>query len=296
MKSFQTLTSLATNLTNNTSTANTALMGQLINDQHRYLLLKYFNNESTYTDTTVAQQQFYKLPPNYSKLKTLTITIGVLKWTPTEILTREEWDKLNVFPYYADIPSNYFIYDGKIGIWPIPATSGNTITENYKIRVPDLSLDDYTTGTVSVAANGTAVTSAGATFPVTVSTNNESRWIRFSPPTGDNLWYRIENIPTTSTITLYSPYYGTTAVSGGNFTIGQMPLLLEDFQDMLVYGALTVYFSSIVDDDGKYKKFKAIYDEKLKLLNEYAGQKTVHVNLGRKANYLNPNLFGQTFG
>ena len=141
MKSFTTLKNLATNLSNNTSTANDTLMGQLINDQHRYLLQKYYSNEGSFYTTTVGSQdltttavmiagatsatlsanwgyhtttttvtfsngdvrqvkfiagstaitwtgglsdsatvdldvgalQFYPLPPNYSKLKTLTI-------------------------------------------------------------------------------------------------------------------------------------------------------------------------------------------------------------------------------
>src|SRR4051812_34581689 len=54
------------------------------------------------TALAVGGVQFYPAPPNYSKLKTVTVMIGNLKWTPTEILTREEWDRLNVFPYYAD--------------------------------------------------------------------------------------------------------------------------------------------------------------------------------------------------
>ena len=42
MKSLAILKNLATNLSNNTSAANDALMIQLVNDQHRYLIQKYF--------------------------------------------------------------------------------------------------------------------------------------------------------------------------------------------------------------------------------------------------------------
>lgn len=100
------------------------------------------------SNASIGGVQFYPFPPNYSKLKDITITNGQLKWTLTEIRTREEWDNLNVFPYYASIPSKFFIYPGgdkggQIGIWPIPSTTGNVITYNYKFRVPDLSLPDY---------------------------------------------------------------------------------------------------------------------------------------------------------
>lgn len=265
-----------------------------MNIEQKYLLQKYFSNEGSFTLSTVANQQFYKMPPNYSKLKTVTITVGNLKWTPTEILTREEWDKLNVFPYYADIPANYFIYPGgdhggQIGIWPIPSTSGNTITFNYKFRIPDLSLVDAT-GTASVTTLTSTVTGTG--FIPTTNTQNESRWIQFAQPTGDNLWYQIASVDSSTQITLYTPYQGISVVSGA-YTIGQMPIIMEDFHDMLLWKALSYYFTSIVDNKGKREEYQNFYNQKLELLAEYAGSKTIHVNLSRRASYLNPNLFWQ---
>src|ERR1700677_1833341 len=80
------------------------------------------------TTLTLGGQQFYPLPPNYSKLKSITITVGQLQWTLGEIYTTQEWNQLNVFPYYADIPKNFFIFPGgdhgaQIGIWHIPSTT-----------------------------------------------------------------------------------------------------------------------------------------------------------------------------
>lgn len=297
MISITQLQNLYGSLSQNTSTSNLSLGAQLMNIEHRYLLQKYFSNEGSYTMVTVAQQQFYKMPPNYSKLKTLTITIGNLKWTPTEILTREEWDKLNVFPYYSDIPNNYFIYPGgdhggQIGIWPIPSSNGNTITFNYKFRIPDLSLVDYTTGTVAVTTLTSAITGTTTIWTPTTNSQNESRWIQISQAKGDNLWYQVASVDSTTGITLYQPYQGIT-VSGGSYTLGQMPILMEDFHDMLVWKALVYYFSSIVDNPKKAAEFQGMYDAKLELLAEYAGTKTIHVNLGREAVRMNPNLYQQ---
>jgi hypothetical protein len=297
MISFTQLQTTFGKLALNSTADNLTLGAQLMNIEQRYLLQKYFSNEGTYSQTTVAQQQFYKMPPNYSKLKTLTITVGNLQWTPTEILTREEWDKLNVFPYYADIPANFFIYpggdhNGQIGIWPIPSTTGNTIKFNYKFRIPDLSLADYSTGTVSIANGATAVTGSGTTFTPTVNSQNESRWIQFTQPTGDNLWYQVASVNSTTGITLYSPYQGSTIV-GGNYIMGQMPIIMEDFHDMLLWKALVYYYTSIVDNRGKRDEYQRNYDAKLEMLADYAGSKTTSVNLARKASYLNPNLFWQ---
>lgn len=289
-------------LSQNTSSENMVLYGRLANIEHRYLLQKYFSNEGSFTMPTVAQQQFYSMPPNYSKLKTVNITVGTLQWTPIEVLTREEWDRLNVFPYYSDIPTNFFIYPGgdhgaRIGIFPIPSSSSNTITFNYKFRIPDLSVADYTTpGTVSVTTLTTAVSGTSTTFAPTVNAQSESRWIQFSQPSGDNLWYQISSVASTTALTLYGAYQGSTITASSTFTIGQMPLLMEDFQDMLVWKALVYYFTSIVDNKGKRDQYEGLYGEKMKMLEDYAGSKTTQVNLARHPTLMNPNLFQQSIG
>lgn len=358
------------NLAINSTAGNLATALQLMNIEQRYLLQKYFANQTTFSISTVGSQsltatatlaasatsatltapwgyhtttsnvsfssgdvrvvqftrnstaitwavglsatattalavgglQYYPAPPNYSKMKTVTITIGNLKWTPDEVLTREEWDKLNVFPYYADIPANYFIYPGgdqgvQVGIWPIPSTTGNILSYNYKFRVPDLSIADYTTpGTVSVSQGGTTVTGVSTTFPITTNPQLESRWIQFAQPTGDNQWYQIDNISSTTTLTLFTPYQGINIAGSSTYTIGQMPILTEDFHDMLLWKVLAYYFTSVVDNKGKREEYQKYYDTKLELLSEYAGSNTVHVNLGRRPSRANPNLFPQSIG
>lgn len=377
MLSVTKLTNTYTDLSQNTTTANQSRGLDLMNNEHRYLLQKYFSNEMTYaiptaggttatltatpalgdisatlssawtgnttkiqvtfsdkdirmvnfingstaltwdipltgsatTTITLGGQQFYPLPPNYSKLKSITITIGALQWTLGETFTTQEWTALNVFPYYADIPKTFFIFPGgdhggQIGIWPIPSTTGNIITFSYKFRVPDLSLADYTTpGTVSVTTKTNAVTGSGTSFVPTTNLQNESRWIQFAPTatastSGDNLWYQITQIPSATSILLYQPYQGTTVTSSpaSSYTIGQMPLLAEDFHDMLYLKALTYYWSTIKSDPEKFKQFNGEYERKLALLAEYSGSNTVQVNLRESFNGRNPNLFNQNIG
>jgi hypothetical protein len=297
MKSKTTLSNLYVSLSQNSSASNSTLGDQMINDAHRYLMQKYFFNESSYSIVTVAQQQGYYLPYNYSKLKTGTLTIGNLKWTPTEILTRRDWDQLNVFPYYSDIPNNFFIYNGQFNLWPIPSSNGNTISFNYKIRVPDLILDDYVAGTVTATNSSTTVTGAGTSWltvfsPTAGSVLNQNLWIRLTEPSGDGNWYQISSIQTNTSLTLLQPYQGIT-VAGAAYTIGQMPLLLEDFQDLLVYRPLMIYYASINKDTEKYNQFKSLYDEGIKMMDDYVGSKAMDVNLGRNTINRNPNLFYQ---
>lgn len=372
MISFNTLQTDFGTLSQNTTSANLDLGGRLMNIEHRYLLQKYFSNETTYSiptaggttatltgtlasaaitatlntawtgnttkiqvtfsntnirmvnfvngstaitwdvpltatataSITLGGQQYYPLPPNYSKIKSITITIGNLTWTLGEVFTTQEWNQLNVFPYYADIPKNFFIFPGgdhgaQIGIWPIPSTTNNIITFSYKFRVPDLSLADYTTpGTVSVTTKTNTVTGSTTSFVATTNIQNESRWIQFAQPGGDNMWYQISSIPSTTSVLLYQPYQGITISGGlaGTYTIGQMPLLMEDFHDMLLWKALVYYYTSIVDNKGKRESYQDYYNEKLKLLEEYSGNNSINVNLRGSTNTRNPNAFVQNIG
>lgn len=300
MRSYTNLRNYAGSLSQNTTTSNLTLFDSLINDAHKYLLQKYFFNDASTTIVTVASQQFYDLPFDFSKNKTDTITTGQLKWTPTEILSRQDWDRLNVFPYTADFPSNYFIWNNQLGFYPIPSTAGNTITYNYKRRPTDLTIADYTTGTISVTNGSATVTGAGTGFlanylPVAGSVLPLNLWLKITPPSGDGNWYKISSITSATVLTLVNTYTGGTT-SGANFTIGQMPLLLEDFHDLPVYRALMIYFSTIVDNPNKRKEFAELYEQGIERLDEYAGSKTINVNLRQYINTNNPNKYPSSIG
>lgn len=390
MRSFQSSTSptgAPTDLVNfygalsqNTQAANLTLGASMINDEHKKLLQDYFFNEKSFSITTVAGQEGYPLPYNYSKLKTGTLTIGNLRWNPREILSRRDWDDLKtIINYQSDIPNNFFIYNGYFNLWPVPSTTGNTITFNYKIRVPDFTFTDYVMGTVSATdirgvqstnqlyggstgytntigvsttggtgtgctvntmASGGVITSitinaAGTGYAIgdilsisggdgtakfTVSNITESAvitgsgtswlstyigtagsvlnlnlWIRLTAPLGDNNWYQISSIESNTSLTLMNPYQGST-VSGASYVIGQMPLLLEDFHDIIVYKPLITYFSTIQPNEAKASEFKNMREEGIRMLDDYCGTKSLNVNLATPPTGPNPNLYSQSFG
>ena len=364
MKTFTTLTSLATNLTNNVSTDNTTLMGQLISDQHRYLIQKYFDNERTYTGLTVGPQddvgitaalsigdlsatldtawtyptcqqlvgfssgeqrlvtftqnstnifwqgalteaatdtidtvgvQAYPLPASFSKLKNATITIGQLVYTPLPVHAIDEWTRLNAIPYTSDYPAYYFIYNNQLNFWPIPSTTGSVISFNYQTRVPELTYADYTTGTIATAsANSnlvTGTTTAWTAYPQNVNLSYVNLMLRITPPDGDGLWYPIQRFTSATALTLNLPLVNVNELTSAAYTIGQVPLLHEDFQDMLVYGALKVYYTSIVPNAEQFKMYDALYEQKLQLMEAYLGTKQVNVDLGAGIMQQNPNLY-----
>lgn len=366
MKTYTTITNLASNLSNNTSSANVSLMGQLVSDQHRYLIQKYFDNERTYTTLTVGAEdlgitaalvagatgatldtawpnpscyqlvvfssgeqrtvnflqnstaitwrpaltesatdeistvgvQAYAIPANISKIKNDTITVGQLVYTPAPVQSIQEWTMLNALPYTSDIPNYFYIYNNQVLFWPIPSTSGNVISFNYKGRVPDLTFADYSTGTLSSIAvgdntiTGTATAwNATAGYPLNTDLSFFNLFIKITPPSGDGMWYPIARFTSDTEVILASPIQNAPSSTASAYVIGQLPLLQEDFHDMLVYGALQTYYSSIVDNDKAYQKYKDLYEARLNLLEAYAGTKSVNVDLGQQPVPNNPNLF-----
>lgn len=284
-------------LTKNSTTSNLALGLDLVNQSLRYLTGKFYFNERSYTTTTVTNQQFYPLPPQVKRLIDVTVTIGSVVWLTKPCPNREYWDSLNVITFSQDFPSFHFVYDGnKVGIWPIPASDGNTITMNYATRTTDLSMADVTnttaSTTVSITTNTTTVTAAGSAFKSWMAGN----WIQIPATTtdstsGDNKWYQINSVTSATVLVLKNPYTGST-VTGANFTIGEMPILAEDYQDLALYRALKIYFSSIVPDKSRYDLYNDLYDDGYKMLESEYGQKTTSpVLTDTDAPIFNPNLF-----
>ena len=366
MKTYTALQNLFGELSLNTSTSNKSLGGQLISDQHRYLLQKYFDNERTYYTSTIGAEditftsalsadaktatldaawtnptsvqkvvfsnsdqrevtfmqgsptitwqvglsdaattaastvgvQFYAIPPQVSKIKNNTITIGQLQYTPAPVHSIQEWTKLNALPYSSDIPNYYYIYQDKVGFWPLPSTTGNIISFNYKARVPDLSFADYNTGTLTDITVGDSTITGDSTawnstesYPLNTDVSNYNLFLKMAPPEGDGIWYQIKQFNSDTSLELVSPVQNTASTTVASYTIGQLPLLQEDFHDMLVYGALKTYFSSIVTDKDKFGQYDNLYQNRMDLLEAYASDKSVNVDLGEQPVPNNPNLY-----
>lgn len=286
-----------TNLTNNVSTQNQAFGLKLVNDALRYLVGVFFFNEAQYVvpGGTVAGQAAYTLPFNNKQVINTTVLIGSVLWLPTEVPTRKAYDALNVIPFQNDFPQYYYIYNNQLLLWPTPASAADPITINYKRRIKDLSAADYATGTVTVTNASTAVVGAGG---AAWTQNMVGRWLNVPQTTsdatsGDDEWYQIASVTDATHLVLNNQYQGGTATSGsGAYTIGEVPILPEDFQDLPLYRALYVYFNSITKDPESAKYYKALYDDGYTRLDAEFGSKTSGVGLTpTNMSVVNPNLF-----
>lgn len=290
MRSIQTLQTDFGILSLNNSAANIVQGTRLINDAIRILVNKFYFNESSFTTPSVSGQQFYNLPPQCRKIINVTGTIGSVVWITKDCPDRNYWDFLNTIQFKQDFPMFHFIWNHntQFGVWPTPASSGNTYTVNYQARNIDLSQADYTIGTVTATNGSPNITFAGSTLVG----NMANRWIQIQAPAGDNQWYQILSVNTgANTAVLYGNYTGTT-VAGASFVIGEMAVLPEDYQDLPLYRALEIYFTSIVPNPTNAKLYQGLYERGYEQLNGDYGSKTTGVVLtDESAPLINPNLF-----
>ncbi len=231
---------------------NLTYLDGVANDDYRHLcaLKDWPFLERNRTVSTTASTQFTTLPYDCDQVREISVIPNgsTTRYTPREVTSRQEWDDLNLRSYVSDIPERFYPFAGQIGLWPVPAQTGNTIYVTQKSKVIDLSVADITSSTVtSVTSGGTAVVVSGG-----VTALMAGMWIRitYTPGTtntGDGQWYEISGVSGT-TITLVRAYGGTTISAGtAACTIGQAPLLPEAFHDLPWLWAAGTYWQK--EDD-----------------------------------------------
>src|SRR3990167_3960316 len=236
MKSYTTLRTDYGIDTKNTTSANLTWGDRMMNDFHRRILSKadWPFLHRLRTVTTVASTTFVNLPYDIDQIESIFVTVSSTRYNPKPAPSRAFWDKLHYSSHNSDTPEYWFVYNGQIGLWPRSSTSGNTISINGKIQVPDLGVADYTTGTISDVTNGdetVTFASTSLTYPMT------GRYLRITlddgTDSGDGLWYEISSITDTTHLELVRKYGGTTITAGSQaHTIGQMSPLPESAQDL----------------------------------------------------------------
>jgi len=285
-------------MSNNLATNNLSFGDVLINEGIRKMMgsTAWPFLEASTTISTVANQQFYNLPFDYGQLRDCTITLGTVVYRPIEVTSRKQWDEVNnVTGITSNIPNFFYIQNGQVGLWPTPSSAiTNGLTVNYKKNVRDISVADYTTGSiVSVANGGTAVVGTGTSW----TSQMAGRYIRITlsntVDTGDGNWYQIASVGSTTTLTLSLPYNGT-AISAGTaaYTIGDCMIIPENYQRGPVFYALTNFWMKETEDNGRSQRFMQMFeDAKDQMLIEF-GNKTTDptVSSGEDFDPINPNL------
>lgn len=243
----------------NVSTSDTvqmALIDQNINDSIRTICnlqggkLRFL--EATKDMTTVADQEGYQIPNGFRKLIDLYVYSGAGSssdtiYTPEMIFDPTRWKRVQQFRLgTGDTPYFTYVENQKYYIQPIPATTGNLIRLRGRLQTRDLTIADYTTGSVvSVANGGTAVVGTGTTW----TADMVGRYITITNTTaangGDGFSYEIGAWTDATHITLLKPYEGTSIAAGtAAYTIGQCSVIPEAYDVGIIYRATALFWQN----------------------------------------------------
>ena len=211
--------------------------------------------EATHNMATVADQEGYQIPNKFRKLIDMYIYSGNDSspassntiYSPEMVFDPTRWKLIKQYKYGTqDVPYFTYVENQKYYIQPVPATTGNIITLRGRLNVRDLTIADYTTGTiVSVATDGVTVTGSGTTW----TQDMVGRYINIPQTTaangGDGFWYEIGGYTDATTLTLLKPYEGEDIVAGSaSYVIGQVPVIPEAYQPAIEYRTIALYWQN----------------------------------------------------
>jgi len=270
MYTFQQLYDQFTWVTKDDSATNVARGKQLINDTYKKVcaLGEFIFSEDEWSFTTVADQPEYQLPFNIGKTTHVHVTVDDVQYLPEEVPSDDEWERLtSISTTTSDIPTHYHIYADYIYLYPTPDSTDGTGYVKYKNVPREMTAADYTTGTVTVANDSSAVTIGGGGAGTAAMAD---RYIRFDT---DGIWYKI-SAATATTITLTKVYEGT-AITAGTFKIGQIPVIPDGFQQLLWQEPVSIYFMR----NGEEKRalfYKQMFDEGFAMLKSKQQSQTTN--------------------
>jgi hypothetical protein len=230
----------AQTIANDTSTATLTLLKSDINTgSHRFnaALNRYFSRRSKTTDITDAQQ-YYQLPPDC--IKPIGVVVSLSngnKYPLAQVRNEEDWRAMNTTNQSSNWASHFFVRGNDVvGVWPIPSEDISDGLEVYfEARDKELSVEDYTTGTVTVTAGSTTLTHSATGFTAAMV----GRAFKVTDGS-DGYWYKVGGYTNTSVLTLEEPFIG---VSGSvTFKIGQTFLFPDEYHDAPVDYALSRFF------------------------------------------------------
>lgn len=250
-------------LSGDSSSANLAIGDKNMNIIEKKILSSYAWPflDKQFTTVTDSSNQFIILPQYIDRVSSVTVTVGTYTYSPRECQSREMWDRLNMTTVTSNIPTWWFVYDGKLGLFPKPSTSSNTVTINGKQLAKDLSITDYSTGTIATTVVGSATVTGGGT---SWAASMAGRWLRITESDttnkGDGFWYQILSVASTTSLTLVRPYVGTAITAGSAaYTISQCSLMPEQYQDLPMYWALWMHF--LLPNPEKAQLYKQLYTD-----------------------------------
>ena len=254
--------------TSDTTAANVTLGKARINDTYKELLAMHdwYFAEKTATFTPTASDYTSDLPYDYGRMVTVTVKVSDAYYTLTEVASHDEWQRVQMYrdTYTNDYPQLYHITGDSLEMYPVPTSTAASATGTmyYIKRMVDMANDDYATGTATATNASAAVTGASTVW-------TDAFVGRFFKINADYRWYEISARTSDTAITLKKAFQGTTA-SAAAYTIGEIPIIPEDYHNLLWYQPVATYWM-MKKDTAQAGYYQALYSQgKKDFFNAYS--------------------------
>lgn len=203
---------------------------------------RYFTRKQKFADI-VANQQYYQIPVDAIRVSEVVIAVSSSFSIPLEqVRSEHEWRYMNeVNTLATNWPSHYWVSgSNQIGIFPTPSQNlTNGFRYVYQPQDVDLTKDDYSTGTVSITADGTTVT---GTSTVWTSTPHAGMYLEVTNGSDGNQ-YEVDTVAGNTSLTLVTPYAGPT-VSNASYKLVQLMIIPGEYSDIPLDYAMMRFFES----------------------------------------------------
>jgi len=248
-------------------------------------------NRTSIDITSVASQQSYVLPYNIERMNYVNVYANGIWYTPREIKDGRIWRQINyVTTNYTDVPQywHYSNNSGKIDIYPIPASAGNTIRAGYTKKLRDLSeTAGYSTGKITTVADSNVLTGIGTTFtPRMVGAS--LKITSATTQTGD-FWYEINSYTSATVIGSKNNVPVTIVAPGASYTINEMIPFAEGYENIATWFACDKYYQ-MREMPEMAKQYEQMWKETLEEMKA-RDQRSVNGVLKKESSlvYLDPN-------
>lgn len=269
MLTYTSRRNLAGQMTSDSSVANLAVLDTFLNEADKeFVTAKPWGFRQKQRTSSTLTSNIHQMATDAGKMVQVTVTIGSTKYTPKRVKTFEDWSRLTQSTNTtSNTPEWWFPFNGTYSFYPAPSSAtANAITETYEMSTKDLTIADYTTGTiVSITSGATTVTGSGTAW----TSQMAGRYIRITDGGttngGDEFWYEIASITSATVLELVVPYAGSSIAAGSaTYIIGQVSIIPESFQLVPMFRAIENYFTYIQPDLDRAKAAKINYAEGLK--------------------------------
>lgn len=189
------------------------------------------------------------------------VTIGAVNYPLRALESRWNDEQLNAIQIQASaIPQFYFVEQDSFKIWPVPqAAYSGTIYYHYRDR--NLSVPDYSDGTISLSQGSNLVTGSSTTFTSAMV----GRWFTVTDTTvpGQGYWYRISGYTDATHISLGTltgeQVWNNANTTGTAYRIGETPEMPEEMHSVLAWGTAADFYAGMQKDPTSASMFDNLF-------------------------------------